>query len=152
MRRRDFIAGLTSAAAVAVTARAQQTKVPVVGLLSGGSFEGPYAVPVAAIRQGLQEAGFIESRNVAIEYRSADGHYERLPELTADLIRRPVTVIIAFGAAMHDLVAKAAPSTIPIVFATGSDALEIGVFSGRERPEVNVPDPVATSGAPSKRL
>jgi putative ABC transport system substrate-binding protein len=75
MRRREFIAGIGGAAAWPLVARAQQPKLPMVGLLNGVSFEGPYAVPVAAIRQGLQEAGFVEGKNLAIEYRTADGEY-----------------------------------------------------------------------------
>jgi putative ABC transport system substrate-binding protein len=78
MRRREFIAGLESTAAWPLAAWAQQPKMPLVGLLSGASFEGPYAVPVAAIRQGLRETGFVEGQNLAIEYRHAGGQYERL--------------------------------------------------------------------------
>ena len=98
MRRREFIAGIGGAAAWPLVARAQQPKLPMVGLLNGVSFEGPYAVPVAAIRQGLQEAGFVEGQNLAIEYRTADGEYERLPELAADLVRGQAAVIVAIGA------------------------------------------------------
>jgi putative tryptophan/tyrosine transport system substrate-binding protein len=86
MRRRQFIAGLGSTAvAWPLAARAQQPKMPLVGLLDGVSFEGPYEVPVAAIRQGLRETGFVEGQNVAIEYRHAGGRYERLPELASHL-------------------------------------------------------------------
>ena len=80
MRRRNFIAVLGGAAAWPLVARAQKPPVPMVGLLNGASFEGPYAGPVVAIRQGLQEAGFVEGRNLGIEYRTADGEYERLPD------------------------------------------------------------------------
>src|SRR5580700_8883330 len=124
MRRREFITGL-GAAAWPLVARAQQPKMPVVGLLGGASFEGPYAASVAAIRQGLQEAGFVEGRNLAIEYRNADGRYERLPELAGDLFRRQVAVIVAIGASTPALAATAAASTVPIVFAMGSDAVEV---------------------------
>jgi putative tryptophan/tyrosine transport system substrate-binding protein len=96
MRRREFITGLGGAAAWPLVAPAQQPKLPMVGLLNGVSFEGPYTVPVAAIRQGLQEAGFVEGRNLDIEYRAAYGEYERLPELAADLVRGQVAVIVAF--------------------------------------------------------
>jgi ABC-type uncharacterized transport system substrate-binding protein len=149
MRRREFIAGLTVAAAWPVAARAQNPKVPVVGLLNGVSFEGPYAVPVAAIRQGLQETGFVEGQNLTIEYRAADGQYDRLLELATDLVRRQATVIVAIGASMPALTAaKAAVSTIPIVFANGSDAVEVGLVKSLNRPEGSVTD---TSFA-SKRL
>jgi putative tryptophan/tyrosine transport system substrate-binding protein len=137
MRRREFIAGIGGAAAWPLVARAQQPKPPTVGLLSGVSFEGPYAAPVVAIRQGLQEAGFVEGQNLAVEYRSADGAYERLSNLAADLVHRKVAVIIAIGAPRVALAATAADSTVPIVFATGSDAVEIGVIDSLNRPEAN---------------
>src|SRR5450432_1641600 len=119
MRRREFIAGLTVAAALPLAARAQQRKVPVVGLISGVSLEGPYAGPVAAIRQGLAEIGFVEGQNVAIDYRSADGRYERLGALASDLVRNQAAVIVAIGASSPEPVATAAASRIPIVFAMG---------------------------------
>jgi len=152
MRRREFIAGLTSAVAWPQVARAQQPKMPVVGLLNGVSFEGPYAFPVAAIRQGLEETGFVEGRNLAIEYRAADGQYERLPELATDLVRRQATVIVAIGASISELAAKAAASTVPIVFAMGSDAVEVGVIDSLNRPEANVTGTSAIAGTASKRL
>jgi putative ABC transport system substrate-binding protein len=154
MRRREFIAGLTGAATWPLAARAQQPKVPVVGLLNGVSFEGPYAVPVAAIRQGLQETGFVEGRNLAIEYRTADGQYDRLPELATDLVRSQVAVIVAIGASTPALAAaKAAASTIPIVFANGSDAVEVGLVKSLNRPEGNVTGTsFAAAGLASKRL
>ncbi len=130
MRRRELIAGLASTAAWPLAARAQQATVAVVGLLSGVPFEGPYAAPVTAIRQGLQEAGFVEGRNLVIEYRTADGHYERLPELAADLVRGHARVIVAVGASTRELTTSAAASTVPVVFAMESDALEVRVFNG----------------------
>jgi putative tryptophan/tyrosine transport system substrate-binding protein len=143
--RRKFVAALGSAAvAWPLTARAQQLKMPVVGLLSGVSFEGPYAAPVAAIRQGLQESGFVEGRNLAIEYRTADGQYGRLPELVADLVGRQVTVIVAIGGSTPELVTAAA-SPIPIVLAMGSDAVELSVISHLDRPPANATDTNATS-------
>src|SRR5207247_951096 len=152
MRRREFIAGLTSAAAWPLAARAQQAKAPAVGLLNGASFEGPYAVPVAAIRQGLQESGFVEGRNLAIEYRAANGQYERLPELAADLVRRQVTVIVAIGGSTPELAATAAASTVPVIFANGSDAVELGVVNRLDRPQANATGIGAPEVPASKRL
>jgi ABC-type uncharacterized transport system substrate-binding protein len=153
MRRRDFIAGLGGTVAWPLAVRAQQPKVPVVGLLNGVSFEGPYAVPVAAIRQGLQETGFVEGQNLAIEYRTAGGEYERLPELVTDLVRSQAAVIVAIAASTPALAAKAAASTIPIVFAMGSDAAEVGFVKSLNRPEGNVTGTsFATAGLASKRL
>src|SRR5262249_51071429 len=134
MRRREFIAGLTGAAAWPLAARAQQPKAQVVGLLNGVAFDGPYAVAVAAIRQGLQETGFFQGQNLAIEYRTADGQYERLPDLATDLVRQQVAVIVAIGASTPALRATTAASTVPTVFATGSDAVEVGVAYGLDRP------------------
>jgi putative tryptophan/tyrosine transport system substrate-binding protein len=138
MRRREFIAGIGGAAAWPLAARAQRSKSPMVGLINGVSFEGPYALPVAAIRQGLQEAGFVEGQNLAIEYRTANGRYERLPELAADLVRRKAAVIIAIGGPRLAL-ADTRAATVPIVFATESDAVEVGVVDSRNRPETNAP-------------
>jgi ABC-type uncharacterized transport system substrate-binding protein len=154
MRRREFTTGLGGAAvAWPLAARAQQPKVPVVGLLGGVSFEGPYAVSVAAIRQGLQEAGFVEGQNLAIEYRNADGQYERLPELAIDLFRRQVAVIVAIGASTPALAATAATSTVPIVFAMGSDAVEVRLVNNLNSKEANLTAmSFATAGLASKRL
>lgn len=121
MNRRALIAGLGSAAAWPIAARAQQRALPVIGLLNGVSFEA-YANRVAAFRQGLNEVGFLEGRNVAIEYRSADGHPERLPALAADLVGREVGVIVAIAGEDAARAAKSATASIPIVFATGGDA------------------------------
>src|SRR6516162_8052039 len=127
--RREFIAGLGSAATWPVVAQAQQAAMPVIGLLNGVSFES-YADNVSAFRQGLMETGFVEGRNVAIEYRSADGRYERAPALAADLVRRQVAVIVAIGGGNPmTKAAKTATSTIPIVFAVGA----IRSFSGSSR-------------------
>ena len=153
MRRREFIAGLTGAAAWPLAARAQQPRAPLVGLLNGASFQGPYAVPVAAIRQGLQETGFVEGQNLAIEYRAADGQYDRLPELATDLVRRQAAVIVAIGASTPALAAQAASSSIPILFAMGSDAVEISLVNSLNRPQANVTGmSFATAGLASKRL
>lgn len=152
MRRREFIAGLTGAAAWPLAAPAQQPKTPVIGLLNAVSFEGPYAVPVAAIRQGLQETGFVEGQNLAIEYRTADGQYERLPDLAADLVRSQVTVIVAIGVSTPALAAKAAALPTPVVFATGADAVEVGVVSSLNRPEAGLVGISAAAGHASERL
>jgi len=110
---------------------------PTVGLLCGVSLEA-YAASVDGIRQGLKEVGFVEGRNVLIEYRSADGHPERVKGLADDLVRRQVAVIIAIGGSNVALAAKAATSTIPIVFAVGGDALENGLVKNFNKPEANV--------------
>jgi putative tryptophan/tyrosine transport system substrate-binding protein len=136
MRRREFIAGITSTVAWPLAVRAQQ--VPVVGLLNGVSFEGPYAAAVAAIRRGLQDTGFVEGQNLAIEYRTADGQYERLPGLANDLVRSQVAVIIAIGASAPARAAQAAAPTVPVVFAMGSDAIEVGVADRLNRPQANL--------------
>jgi len=138
VRRRDFIAGLGGAAAWPAIARSQQPGLPVIGLLSGASFEGTYAPLVDEIRQGLKEAGFVEGQNVLIEYRSADGRYERLRDLAADLVRRQVAVIVALGSSRSARAAKATTSTIPIVFAIGVDAVEIGLVKSLNKPEANL--------------
>ena len=153
MRRREFIAGLTGATAWPLVARAQQSKTPVVGLLSGVSFEGPYAVPVAAIQQGLAESGFVEGRNLTFEYRSANGRYDRLPELAADLVRSQAAVIVAIGASTQALAAQAVPGTVPIVFAMGADAAEVGLVKGPDTSDADVARTgLGTAGMASKRL
>ena len=120
MSRREFIAGLGSAAAWPLVARAQQKQVPVIGYLSGQSAEDDYKNFTVPFLQGLKEAGYVEGQNVAIEYRYAENQIDRLPSLAADLVRRRVAVIVASGSSAT-VAAKAATTTIPIVFASGVD-------------------------------
>ncbi len=124
MRRRNFIAGLASTtAALPLAARAQQPAMPVIGFLNSASPQ-PFANYVAGFRTGLKETGYIDGQNVAIEFRWADGHYDRLPEMVADLVRRKVAVLVATGGAPSVVAAKAATSTIPIVFTSGVDPIQ----------------------------
>jgi putative tryptophan/tyrosine transport system substrate-binding protein len=152
VRRRDFITLLGGAAAWPLAARAQQTAMPVVGFMAGSS-PSALSQQVAAFREGLKEAGFIEGLNVAVEYRYGEGQLDRFPALASDLVRRQVAVLVASGGPTGVLAAKQASTTIPIVFSIGSDPVEIGLVASLNRPGGNITGVYQfTAGLEAKRL
>ena len=139
MRRREFIAlaGCT-AAAWPVAARAEQpSSMPVIGFLNSGSPQ-PFANYVSGFRFGLRQTGYIDGQSVTIEFRWAEGHYDRLPEMAADLVRRKVAVLVSTGGSPSVMAAKAATATIPIVFTIGIDPIHLGIVTSLSRPGGNI--------------
>jgi ABC-type uncharacterized transport system substrate-binding protein len=137
MKRREFLGALSSVPIWPIAVRAQQPAMPVIGILHSGA-AGPLADQLAGFRRGLSEVDYAEGKNVAIEYRWAEGHYDRLPALAADLVGRKVSVLATGGGVPSALAAKAATKTIPIVFLMGADPIKAGAVASLNRPEGNV--------------